>query len=103
MTSENQNKPVAKDGASNVRFAIWKHASEKDGQTKNFYKATFENRYKSGDEWKTTKSFGSFDLVNLMKAAGMAHTKIGELIRADKDSAHEEPAVEGEMVDEIAF
>lgn len=103
MTIENPTKPVAKGRSSNIQFAVWKHTSEKDGQPVNFYKATFENRYNAGDVWKTTKSFSSYDLINLMKAAGLAHTAITELRRADKNAAEDHPAVEGEMVEEIAF
>ncbi len=103
MSSEHSTKPVAKGRSSNVQFAVWKHTSEQDGQPVNFYKATFENRYNAGDTWKTTKSFSSYDLVNLMKAAALAHTAIAELRRADKNAAEDQPAVEGEMVEEMAF
>jgi hypothetical protein len=43
-----------------------------------FYNVTFERRYKDGDQWKSSHSYNAGDLLELAKAADMAHTKIVE-------------------------
>ena len=54
MTEGKKNPPILKDHVGNVHFAIWKQSAEKDGVPSNFYKATFEVRYRKGDTWKST-------------------------------------------------
>ena len=76
------NKPIEKIRVGGVQIAIWKNTSEKGP----FYRATVELSYKSGDGWKTGSHFGMRDLVNLAKAALLAHSAIGKLSRADENS-----------------
>ena len=68
-------------------------ASEKDGKPSNFYKATFEVRYKKGDTWKSTDNYSLRDLQNLWKANALAHSAILKLVREDASAA---PEVEDE-------
>ena len=90
MTTEAKNNPpVFKDHVGNVHFAIWKQSADKDGKTSNFYKATFEVRYKKGDTWKSTDNYSLRDLQNLWKANALAHSAILKLVQGDKDAAPE--------------
>ena len=90
MTTETKNNPpVFKDHVGNVHFAIWKQSADKDGKTSNFYKATFEVRYKKGDTWKSTDNYSLRDLQNLWKANALAHSAILKLLQGDKDAAPE--------------
>lgn len=88
MTASDNTKspPVLKDRVGSVHFAIWKQTQ--DG--KNFYKATFEVRYKKGEEWKSTHSYGTRELENLWKANALAHSAILKLRAEDKQAAEDE-------------
>lgn len=90
MTASEKTPPVFKDRVGNVHFAIWKQTAEKDGETKNFYKATFEVRYKKGEDWKSTDSYSARDLQNLWKANALAHSAIMKFLKEDKDAADDE-------------
>lgn len=87
MTDTQKNQPVQRIQVGTVKIAIWKNTHEGT----NFYKGTVELSYNKNGEWKTTSHFGMRDLLNLGKAALMAHSAIGKLIRADKQAAGEGP------------
>lgn len=95
-------KPIDTVRLGTVQAAIWKN------ETANgvYYNVTFDRRYKDGDEWKSSTSFGVKDLLALRKAADMAHTKVIELQAKDKSNSRDssphddEPIPGAEPVDE---
>ncbi len=71
-----KSAPVAKVRVDYVNASIWKNTTDKG----TFYNVTFENRYRTTEgEWKSGHSYAANDLLNLAKAADLAHTKIIEL------------------------
>lgn len=72
--AEPKAAPVAKVRVGLITASIWENRNEKG----TFHNVTFERRYKAGDQWKSTRSYGTGDLLELAKAANMAHTKILE-------------------------
>jgi len=78
MTST--NKPVEKISIGGITASIWRNEGA-DG--KIFYKTTIENRYRQGEEWKTSSSFSQYDLVNLAKASLQAHSVVLKLSRGE--------------------
>lgn len=85
MTSS--NKPVEKFTVGSVTASVFRNEG-KDGAA--FYKTTIENRYRQGEEFKTTSGYSQHQLVNLAKAALLAHSAIVKLTR--DESAAEESA-----------
>ncbi len=67
-------RPVHEVSLKLIKGAIWANRGS-DGV---FYNVTFERRYKDGEEWKSTNSFGRDDLLNLAKLADEAHTWISQ-------------------------
>ena len=88
-------KPVQHIQVGGVRIPIWENLGE-DG---NYYKAgNPELSYKGSDGgWHQAKSYGPRDLVNLIKAAALAHSEI--LQRSRKETPANEDASEGEAGD----
>ena len=76
-------KPVAEIRIGRVKAAIWKNGTE--GRTR--HKVTFSRLYKDGEQWKTTQSFGSNDLLVLAKVADQAHSRILKLQQEDEPQA----------------
>ena len=82
-TEEKANPPVHKVRVGLITAAIWENATEKG----TFYNVTFERRYKDSEgNWHSTQSYDTFDLLNLAKAADLAHTKILEAQEDDRNS-----------------
>lgn len=67
-------KPVHKIRMGRIQAAIWANAHS--GRT--FYSVTAERRYRSGESWKTSTSFGQQDLLALAKVIDEAHSWIIE-------------------------
>ena len=76
-------KPVAEVRTGRVKAAIWRNETE--GRTR--HNVTFSRLYKDGEQWKTTQSFGSNDLLVLAKVADQAHSRIFELQQEDEPQA----------------
>ena len=71
--AETKNPPVGKVRVGLITASIW--ANETDKGT--FHNVTFERRYQDGEgNWKSTHSYGFNDLLDLAKAADLAHTRI---------------------------
>jgi len=67
----------------NVEIAIWKNKAA-GGE---FYTASAPSiRYKDGEEWKDSKSYGPIDLLALSEAAREASAKIRELSKGRSQS-----------------
>ena len=69
-----KNPPVAKIRVGLITASIWENKTDKG----TFHNVTFERRYKDGDQWKSSHSYNTGDLLELAKAADVAHTKILE-------------------------
>ena len=55
-----------------IKAAIW--ANDQGDAVR--YNVTFERRYKDGEDWKSSASFGRDDLLKLAKVADEAHSWI---------------------------
>jgi len=81
-TTETTNPPVAKLRIGVINASIWQRSHE----TSTFHSVTFERRYRDAkNEWHSTGSFNTEDLLILAKLADQAHTKILELRAGEKD------------------
>lgn len=83
--AEAKSKPALQVQVGGIRIPIWKNEG-KDGP---YYKAGQpELSYKGADgKWYAGKSFGPRDLVNLIKAAALAHSEVIQRNRAEKPAA----------------
>ena len=72
--AETKNPPVDKVRVGLITASIWENKTDKG----NFCNVTFERRYKDGDQWKSSHSYNTGDLLELAKAADLAHTRILE-------------------------
>lgn len=89
--AENSNKPVLHVRVGGVRIPIWRN----DGEDGPYFKAGEpELSYRGKDEqYRVSKSYGPRDLVNLIKAAALAHSEILRLNReAGQETAAEDEA-----------
>ncbi len=66
------NHPVDRFNDGPVHVSIW----EKTGTKGLFRTASFQLRYRDGEEWRTSQSYGSSDIEHLEKAAHEAHSRI---------------------------
>ncbi len=90
-TAEAKAKPVLNVQVGGVRIPIWKN----EGDDGSYFKAGQpELSYKGKDGWHTAKSYGPRDLVNLIKAAALAHSEILQRSRAEKTGSAEEDAAD---------
>ena len=67
-----KTKPVHEVRLGRIKAAIW--ANETDNGVR--HNVTITRRYKDGDEWKTSTSFGREELPLVAKVADLAHTWI---------------------------
>jgi hypothetical protein len=72
--SEKKSAPVAKVRVGLITASIWENKTDNG----TFQNVTFERRYKTGDDWKSTHSYNAGDLLELAKCADLAHTRILE-------------------------
>ena len=79
--AETKNPPVAKIRVGLVTASIWANTNDKG----TFHNVTFERRYKDGDQWKTSHSYNTGDLLDLAKATDLAHTKIIDLMNSSME------------------
>jgi hypothetical protein len=82
------NKPVQEITDGLLRAAIW----QQDGEHGPHYSVTFRRRYKDGDEWKDSYSYGRDDLLPLRELAREAHDWIKQQRRADSEARREKEA-----------
>jgi hypothetical protein len=75
QAAEPRTPPVAKVRIGLITASIWENKTDKG----TFHNVTFERRYKDGDQWKSSHSYNTGDLLELAKAADLAHTKILEV------------------------
>ena len=81
-TAEPKKAPVGKVRVGLITASIWENPTEKGV----FYNVTFERRYKDAQgNWQSTHSYGESDLLELAKAADLAHTEIVNSRQAPQD------------------
>ncbi len=71
-TEKSTTKPAHEVKAGLVKAVIWPNATASGTR----YNVTFGRIYKADDEWKTTHSFGSRDLPDIVRAAVLAEAWI---------------------------
>jgi len=73
--TEAKNPPAAKIRVGLITASIWENTNDKG----TFHNVTFERRYKDAEgNWHSSQSYNAGDLLELAKAADLAHTKIVE-------------------------
>ncbi|MEM0983975.1 MAG: hypothetical protein AAGI17_08505 [Planctomycetota bacterium] len=81
MTTATQ--PIARVKLGAIQAAIWKNVSEKG----THYNATIERGYRDANgNPKSTGSFGTNDLLLAIKVMDLAHTRMMELHREDREA-----------------
>ena len=71
--------PIARFKAGAIQVAVWENDG-KDG--KQFKTISLDKRYKAGDDWKSTKSFG----INDLPKAILALQKAFEFVSLKEDA-----------------
>jgi hypothetical protein len=67
------SKPAHEIKVALIRASIWANQSERG---RAWYSVSITRRYRDGDTWKDTASFGRDDLPLVIKAAEMAYAWI---------------------------
>ena len=71
--SETKNPPALKVRVGLITASIWENTNDKG----TFHNVTFERRYKDAEgNWHSSQSYNASDLLELAKAADLAHTEI---------------------------
>jgi len=79
-------QPIHRMRIGAVGVAIFENKTD-DNQT--FYNTQFDRSYRSGDEWKHTRSFGKDDLLVVCNLADLAHTWIKDKIQSASQQTEE--------------
>ena len=86
-STDTANKPVETVRLGAIVAAIWRNEAE-DGRVR--FNATVERIYMDdADNWKSTNSFGRDDLLVLAKVCDQAHSRIHDLLSAERESARD--------------
>lgn len=81
MTNSTKKKPVDTIRFGRISAAIWENESDKG----IFYNFTVERNYSTADgPLQTTSSFNASHTLTLAKICDLVHTRIFELLQADK-------------------
>jgi hypothetical protein len=81
------NPPVDRFNDGPVHVSIW----EKTGTKGLFRTASFQLRYREGEEWRTSQSYGSSDIEHLEKAAHEARSRIERWHQEQKQDSAPKP------------
>jgi hypothetical protein len=71
-------KPVWKTQAGVIGVALWQNDAMISGRSVKMLKATIERRYKDGEEWKSSSSFGRNDVPLVIWCLSRAFGKMLE-------------------------
>ena len=71
-------KPVWKTQAGVISVALWQNDAMIGGRSVKMLKATIERRYKDGEEWKSSSSFGRNDVPLVIWCLSRAFGKMLE-------------------------
>ncbi len=83
MSNNDKQRPAARHRIGSVTGSIWENVTDKG----KFYNVTFGRGYKAADGWKSTRSFGVDDLLQLAKLADVLHTTISRMVAEDRQGA----------------
>ena len=61
-----------------VSASVFRNTVKKDGVTRAFRNVSLQRRYKDGDEWKHSTSFGLADLPNALECLRLALSYVAE-------------------------
>lgn len=86
-------KPVWKTQAGQVSVALWQNDAVINGRSVRMLKATVERRYKDGDTWKSSQSFGRNEVPLVLWGLTQAYSKMLE-----KNGAPDEANADDEQV-----
>ena len=89
MTTE-KTKPADTLRDGSIKATIWKNSSEKG----DFYGVEFSRTYKSGEEFRDSKSFSGAELLRLAYLAQRAYQQVADLRAADAVQADAEAPAE---------
>lgn len=85
-------RPALQVQVGGVRIPIWRNASE--GGPAQFRAGQPELSYKgTDDKWHQTKAYSPGDLINLIKAAALAHSELVQRDRAEQTKEAPVPSV----------
>ena len=86
-TESNGNRPE-KVRVGVISGSIWRNElTNRQGETFVRHNVTFTRGYRSNGQWFDTGSFGRDDLLTLALVVNMAHSRIHELEREEKENA----------------
>ena len=87
-----QAKPVQKYRAGQVSCALWENEISVNGRKIKVLKATVERRYKDGEEWKSSGSYGLNEIPRAIWCLQKAFDHMIEqsTARSDENSNDEE-------------
>ena len=83
MAKKQSNKvqPAEQVRIGSIKAAIWKN----EGENGAYFNVTFQRLYRTEDgQWQSTSSFGRDDLLILAKVADATHTRLLNLIAAER-------------------
>ena len=87
------NAPVDEIRIGVIKAAIWQNPLARNNSRGNprqeaedgvRYNISFQRLYRSDEGWHSTESFGYQDLLLLAKVASEAHTRVHDLIQAQR-------------------
>lgn len=80
------NQPIHRIRIGTASVAIFENKTD---ENQTFYNTQFDRSYRSGDEWKHTRSFGKDDLLVVAKLADQAHSWITEKLQSVPEQTQE--------------
>jgi hypothetical protein len=91
--------PVSEITIYPIEAAIWRN----EGSKGPWYSVTIERKYKDGDKYKQSDSFGKDHLLTAAKVLDLAHTELVNLERDDHAAKKNSPSETNDHDDGIAF
>ena len=83
-----EKRPVHEIRSGRVKAAIWANET----RSGIMHTSTFDRRYKDGEEWRSSQSFGPTDLAHLLKCAAEAQLWIRRSGRRSENSTSRDEA-----------
>jgi hypothetical protein len=82
-------QPAEEIRIGSVKAAIWRN----EGDNGAYFAVTFQRLYRTEEgQWQSTMGFGHADLLLLAKVADAVHTRLQELIAAERTQRTQEAA-----------
>ena len=86
-------KPVWKTQAGQISVALWQNDATIGGRSVRMLKATVERRFKDGEEWKSSTSFGRNDIPLVIWCLSRAFGKMLEKPDSAEGNGGDEPVM----------